>query len=243
MPHLQLEHVVASHGGTDILRGTSLAIERGEIVSLIGPSGSGKSTTLRAAIGLMPVSSGRITVEGHALDANDPESLRRIRAGMAMVFQHFGLFDHMSVLANLMLAPVKAQGRNRMEARDEALSLLRMLDLEGIGDRRPTRLSGGQKQRVAIARALMLRPRTLLLDEPTSALDPGRLGIVLDLYRHLAARGTTIIQVSHNMEAVAAVSDRIVLMEAGRVAAMACGPHAADDNEAVTRFMRHDVRA
>ncbi|WP_342629503.1 ATP-binding cassette domain-containing protein [Nguyenibacter vanlangensis] len=227
MPYLDLRGVTVRHGAHDILRDVGLQVGRGEIVSLIGPSGSGKSTLLRALIGLQPVVGGSLTLDGAVIDMTAASAGCALRAHAAIVFQQFGLFDHMSVLRNLTLAPTVVAGRSRAEAGEAARRLLRTLGLADKADTLPSRLSGGQKQRVAIARALMTRPRLLLLDEPTSALDPRLVSEVTALLRDLARGGMTIIQVSHGMDAVAALSDRIVLLEEGQVRAVGAGPQAA----------------
>ncbi|ACI50708.1 ABC transporter related [Gluconacetobacter diazotrophicus PA1 5] len=236
MPYLDLRGVTVRHGTHAILRDVGLQVGRGEIVSLIGPSGSGKSTLLRALIGLQPVVSGLLTLDGAAIDMTAPSAPRALRARAAIVFQQFGLFDHMSVLRNLTLAPTVVAGRPRAEAEETARNQLRMLGLADKADVLPSRLSGGQKQRVAIARALMTRPHLLLLDEPTSALDPRLVSEVTALLRDLARAGMTIVQVSHGMDSVAALSDRIVLLEDGRVRAVGAGEQPAAE-PSIAAFM------
>jgi len=217
LPHLALSDARARYGALEVLKGVSLAVEKGEVVALIGPSGSGKSTVLRALVGLTPLSSGTLEIGGQAVDTSRPADLRAARDRMAIVFQQFNLFQNMSVLRNVTLAPLKIKRRPRAEVEADAR---RLLDLVGLGhkhDAYPDELSGGQQQRVAIARALALHPEILLLDEVTSALDPELVGEVLDTIRRLAGQGMTMILVSHEMGFVREVADRVVFMDAGEV--------------------------
>ncbi|WP_240906314.1 amino acid ABC transporter ATP-binding protein [Komagataeibacter xylinus] len=237
MSYLEFRNVQASYGANPILLGVDLDIEKGEIVSLIGPSGSGKSTMLRVLIGLTPLSGGEIRLEGKPIDYATKAGLRAVRSRMAMVFQSFGLFDHLTVEQNLLLAPTVVGKKKRAPLLEEMHEVLRLTDMQGHEGKRPPQLSGGQKQRIAIARALMLHPEILLMDEPTSALDPIRIAAMSDLFGKLAAQGVTIIQVSHNMDVVRSLSDRIVLMHDGRIAATASPKRDQDDNAAIARFM------
>ena len=218
MPHLELENVSASYGDTRVLDGVSLSVDRGEVVSLIGRSGSGKSTLLRVLLGLTPLTSGTVRLDGSPVDYTSRASIRRARERMAIVFQQFNLFQNMTVLRNVMLAPVEVQKRPRIEAQQDALH---MLDRVGLSDKLhayPSELSGGQQQRVAIARSLALKPAALLLDEATSALDPELVDEVLNTIRTLAQDGMTLLIVSHEMEFVREISSRVVMMDAGRIA-------------------------
>ena len=217
MPHLEIENVSAAYGGIPVLDDVSLSINRGEVVSLIGRSGSGKSTLLRVLMGLTPITSGAVRLDDALVDYTSRASVRRLRERMAIVFQQFNLFQNMTVLRNVMLAPVEVQKRPSNEAQHDAM---RMLDKVGLSDKLhayPSELSGGQQQRVAIARSLALRPAALLLDEATSALDPELVDEVLNTIRTLAQEGMTLLIVSHEMEFVREISSRVVMMDAGRI--------------------------
>ena len=217
MPHVELENVCASYGAARVLDGVSLSIDRGEVVSLIGPSGSGKSTLLRVLIGLTPPSSGVVRLDDEVIDYGSRISLRRARSRMAIVFQQFNLFEHMTVLRNVTLAPIEVQRRPRREAEDNAAQVLTKVGLSDKLNAYPSDLSGGQQQRVAIARSLALKPEVLLLDEATSALDPELVDEVLNTIRDLAHHGMTLLIVSHEMAFVREISDRVVMMETGRI--------------------------
>jgi polar amino acid transport system ATP-binding protein len=199
------------------LDGVSLDIEKGDVVSLIGPSGSGKSTLLRVLVGLNKPAAGRILIEGEEIDYQNKRSLKKARARFAIVFQQYNLFQNMTALKNVTIAPVKIQGRPKKEAEAEAVALLQKV---GLGEKLksyPDELSGGQQQRVAIARALALKPEILLLDEVTSALDPELVNEVLDTIRLLAQEDRTMIIVSHEMGFVREVSSKIAFMDAGQI--------------------------
>ena len=217
MPHLAVSDLRVNYGNLEVLKGVSLSVERGEVLSLVGPSGSGKSTVLRSLIGLSPPKSGEVTIDGKAVDYRQAASLRGLRDRMAIVFQQYNLFQNMTVLGNVTFAPLKVQRRSPAEVKAEALQLL---DLVGLGHKAgayPDQLSGGQQQRVAIARALALKPEILLLDEVTSALDPELVAEVLETIRRLAHGGMTMFLVSHEMAFVREVSDRVLFMDAGEV--------------------------
>ena len=224
MAHLDIRGLVARYNNATVLDGIDLSIERGEIVSLIGPSVSGKSTLLRVISGLLPPRAGTVTLAGETINYADRRSLRRSRDKLAIVFQQYNLFGNMTVLRNVMVAPVTIQKRDRATVEAEARALL---DKVGLGDKLtayPDELSGGQQQRVAIARALCLKPDILLLDEVTSALDPERVGEVLDTVKMLAADNMTLLIVSHEMGFVREVSHRVAFMADGRIQEM--GPPA-----------------
>ncbi|WP_439545871.1 amino acid ABC transporter ATP-binding protein [Sandarakinorhabdus sp.] len=217
MALLTIADLTAGYGGTTILNGVSLTAERGDIISLIGPSGSGKSTLLRVLMGLTPASSGSVMLDGAAVDYRSKPALTALRRRMTMVFQQYNLFQNMTVLANVTLAPVRALGVPAAEAEARGRDLLARVGLADHMAKYPAQLSGGQQQRVAIARALAMQPDILLLDEVTSALDPERVGEVLDTVRDLAATGITMLIVSHEMAFVREISSQVVMMDAGQV--------------------------
>ena len=217
MPLLEIADLSAGYGGKTILDGLSLTAERGDVVSLIGPSGSGKSTLLRVLIGLTPPTGGSVRIGGEAVDYADKAGLKALRRRMSIVFQQFNLFQNMSVLDNLTLAPVRTLGVARAEAEARARDLLANVGLADKAGSYPDQLSGGQQQRVAIARALAMQPEILLLDEVTSALDPERVGEVLETIRSLASTGITMLLVSHEMAFVREISTKVVMMDEGRV--------------------------
>jgi len=218
---LSVSSVSKSFGALQVLKDVTFSVQRGETVCLLGPSGSGKSTLLRCINWLERPDAGHVFLEGEqvgltvgGLAMSDKElSLMRTRIGM--VFQHFALWPHLTVLQNVMEAPVYVQGKGKREARDEAESLLARVGLSDKLDVFPARLSGGQKQRVGIARALAMRPALILFDEPTSALDPEMIGEVLEVMKQLALEGMTMIVVSHEMGFAREVADRVVMMDDG----------------------------
>jgi polar amino acid transport system ATP-binding protein len=217
MDHVRLQDVSASYGANPVLRAVSLAVPRGGVLGLIGSSGSGKSTVLRLLAGLLRPTGGAVFVGGEPVDYADRQSVRALRGRLAIVFQQYNLFQNMSVLRNVMIAPVKVQGRPKREVEGEAVALLEKVGLGGKLTAYPDQLSGGQQQRVAIARALALRPEILLLDEITSALDPELVGEVLDTILLLAREGMTMLLVSHEMAFVRDVATQVTLMDTGRV--------------------------
>ena len=203
-------------GKLKALRGVSMDIRKGEVVVVIGPSGSGKSTFLRCLNLLEMPTSGTILFEG--TDLTDPRvDLNLHRQRMGMVFQHFNLFPHMTVLRNMTIAPMKLLKKSQAEVEQKAMELLRRVNLETRADAYPRQLSGGQKQRIAIVRALCMEPEVMLFDEPTSALDPEMVGEVLDVMKRLAAAGMTMVVVTHEMGFAREVGDRVVFMDEGRI--------------------------
>lgn len=204
-------------GAIKALDGVTTGIKKGEVVVIIGPSGSGKSTFLRSLNLLEHPTSGKIMFDGNEI--TDPKANINIhRQKMGMVFQHFNLFPHLTVLKNMTLAPVKLLKISEKEAKEKALALLERV---GLGDRAnayPSQLSGGQKQRVAIVRALCMNPEVMLFDEPTSALDPEMVGEVLDVMKELASEGMTMVCVTHEMGFAREVSDRVIFMYDGAIA-------------------------
>ena len=202
--------------GVQALDNVSLTVAAGEVVCVVGPSGSGKSTLLRTVNRLETVTSGDVLLDGESIHQAG-KRLNALRQQAGMVFQQFKLFPHLSVLENIMLAPLRVQGREADEVRQQALALLERVGLGDRGASYPAQLSGGQQQRVAIARALAMQPKVMLFDEPTSALDPEMVGGVLDVMQDLARDGMTMIVVTHEMGFARAVADRVVFMEAGRI--------------------------
>jgi glutamine transport system ATP-binding protein len=203
-----------SFGSNEVLKGLDVEVAEGEVVCVIGPSGSGKSTFLRCLNKLEDITDGKVVVDG--FDLTDPKvDLDKVRQHIGMVFQHFNLFPHMTVLENIMLAPVELKKLSRPAARNKALELLERVGLAEKADARPAQLSGGQKQRVAIARALAMSPDIMLFDEATSALDPEMVGEVLQVIRDLAAEGMTMVVVTHEMGFAREVSDRVIFMADG----------------------------
>jgi len=188
------------------------------VLSLVGRSGSGKSTLLRSLVGLAPPTAGRVVLDGRAIDYANRASLRWLRDRVAIVFQQFNLFQNLTVLENVTVAPIKVKGRKPAEARAEGEALLARVGMSDKLAAYPAQLSGGQQQRVAIARALALHPEVLLLDEITSALDPELVSEVLDVVRGLARQGITMLVVSHEMRFVREVSTRVAFMADGRIA-------------------------
>ena len=208
-------------GNTVVLRDVDFAVEKGEVVCIIGPSGSGKSTLLRCINHLEKPTSGRFVFEGKIVH-DTPSEIRELRRNIGMVFQEFHLFEMKNVLNNLTLAPILTKRLSKQQAIEEAK---KNLDFVGLTDKiysMPNTLSGGQKQRVAIARALTMNPKVLLLDEPTSALDPELIQEVLKVIRLLAKRETTMIIVTHQIEFAKEIADRIVFMENGRIVEEGC---------------------
>ncbi|MCG5073350.1 ABC transporter ATP-binding protein [Paraburkholderia tagetis] len=215
-------------GENEVLKGVSLKAKAGDVISLIGSSGSGKSTFLRCINFLESPCSGRITVNGEeirtstdrsgSLRVSDPKQLRAMRTRLSMVFQHFNLWAHMTVLENIIEAPVSVLGLSRAEAEERALKYLAKVGLaNGVEHKYPSHLSGGQQQRVAIARALAMEPEVMLFDEPTSALDPELVGEVLRVMQALAEEGRTMIVVTHEMGFARNVSNHVVFLHKGKI--------------------------
>ena len=214
---LQIEHLEKSYDGhPSVLRDINFSMEKGEIVVVLGPSGCGKSTFLRCINLLEPVSGGRIYLNGQDILSGQTES-SRIRQEIGMVFQNYELFPHMTILENVMLAPLLVQKRDRKQTVEEAEELLARVGLSEKQTSYPRQLSGGQKQRAAIVRALMMRPKVLLLDEITAALDPEMVREVLQVVLELARDGMTMLIVTHEMEFARAVADRVIFMDKGAI--------------------------
>ena len=224
---LQVENIHKRFGSNEVLKGVSLSAYAGDVISIIGSSGSGKSTFLRCINLLEKPHQGRISLGGEALhlvpdkqgelSAKDPQQLQRLRTKLAMVFQHFNLWAHMTVLQNIIEAPVHVLGISREEAIATARKYLARVDLAGMEDRYPAHLSGGQQQRVAIARALAMEPEVMLFDEPTSALDPELVSEVLKVMKTLAQEGRTMVVVTHEMGFAREVSNHLLFLHQGVV--------------------------
>ena len=224
---LQVENIHKRFGSNEVLKGVSLSAYAGDVISIIGSSGSGKSTFLRCINLLEKPHQGHISLGGEALDlvpdkqgelsAKDPQQLQRLRTKLAMVFQHFNLWAHMTVLQNIIEAPIHVLGISREEAIATARKYLARVDLAGMEDRYPAHLSGGQQQRVAIARALAMEPEVMLFDEPTSALDPELVSEVLKVMKTLAQEGRTMVVVTHEMGFAREVSNHLLFLHQGVV--------------------------
>ena len=214
---IQVENLTKTFGGSvHALNGVSTDIKKGEVVCVIGPSGSGKSTFLRCLNRLEDPTDGRIIFAGE--DLMDPKTdIDMHRQKMGMVFQHFNLFPHMSILKNMTIAPMKLQKRGKDEAEGQAMKLLERVGLADRANAYPSQLSGGQKQRIAIVRALCMNPEVMLFDEPTSALDPEMVGEVLNVMRDLAKEHMTMVVVTHEMGFAREVSDRVIFMAEGKI--------------------------
>jgi polar amino acid transport system ATP-binding protein len=205
-----------SFGTNEVLKGLDVQITEGEVVCVIGPSGSGKSTFLRCLNKLEDITAGTVIVDGFDLTAKNVD-INEVRQHIGMVFQNFNLFPHMTVVQNIMLAPVELKKSSTADARAVALALLDRVGLSDKANARPAELSGGQKQRVAIARALAVNPDIMLFDEATSALDPEMVGEVLQVIRDLAAEGMTMVVVTHEMGFAREVADRVIFMADGLI--------------------------
>ncbi|MEV7237928.1 amino acid ABC transporter ATP-binding protein [Streptomyces sp. NPDC051020] len=214
MAFIEIDGVHKSYGETPVLRGIDLTVAQHQVVTLIGASGSGKSTLLRCINGLEEISGGEIRVGGDVASGRGTD-VDRLRRDVGMVFQHFNLFPHMSVVRNVALAPMRVRGIPRTEAEEQARALLARVGLADKADSMPDRLSGGQQQRVAIVRALATGPRALLLDEITSALDPELVAEVLAIVRELAAGGMTMLLATHEMGFAREVSNKVCFLHQG----------------------------
>ncbi|MDF2961737.1 MAG: peptide transporter ATP-binding protein [Paenibacillus sp.] len=213
---IKVENLSKSFGKNNVLHDISTTIRQGEVVAVIGPSGSGKSTFLRCLNLLETPTKGRISIEG--IDITDPKTnIAQMRQRIGMVFQHFHLFPHMSVIDNICFAPVKVKGLSKEQARRKAVELLERVGLADKAEQFPSRLSGGQKQRVAIVRSLAMEPEIMLFDEPTSALDPEMVKEVLDVIRGLAQTGMTMVIVTHEMRFAQEAADTIYFLDSGRL--------------------------
>ena len=213
---ITVKNLKKNFGRLEVLKDINLEIEEGEVVCLIGPSGSGKSTFLRCLNRLEDITDGLVMVDGHLM-SDKKIDLNKIRENIGMVFQHFNLFPHLTVLENITIAPVELKKMTKAQAREKAMELLDKVGLAEKAEVYPAQLSGGQRQRVAIARALAMGPDIMLFDEPTSALDPEMVGEVLEVMKQLAADGMTMVVVTHEMGFAREVADRVVFMDGGYI--------------------------
>ncbi|MFP5114903.1 amino acid ABC transporter ATP-binding protein [Bacillaceae bacterium C204] len=213
---IEFKQVNKFFGDFHVLKDINLRIHQGEVVVVIGPSGSGKSTLLRCINQLETISAGTLTVNGISV-GDKKTDINKLRRNIGMVFQHFYLYPHKTVLKNITLAPMKVLGKSEKEANDTARHYLNKVGILDKAEAYPSQLSGGQQQRVAIARGLAMHPEIMLFDEPTSALDPEMIGEVLDVMKALAKEGMTMVVVTHEMGFAREVADRIVFMDEGRI--------------------------
>lgn len=235
---ITVNNLKKTFGDLEVLSGINEHVNKGEVVVVIGPSGSGKSTFLRCLNLLETPTDGEIFIDGEKI--NDPKvDVNRIRQKMGMVFQHFNLFPHLTIIKNVTLAPVLLKKMNKQQAHDKALELLGKVGLADKADAYPSQLSGGQKQRVAIARALAMEPEIMLFDEPTSALDPEMVGEVLDVMKSLAKSGMTMVVVTHEMGFAKEVGRRVLFMDQGVVMESGKPGEIFDDpkNERTQKFL------
>ena len=216
---LKIEELKKNFGNLEVLKGITTEVRKGEVVVMIGPSGGGKSTFLRCMNLLEYPSFGSIEFEGVDIVAADEKTRNRVRSEMGMVFQHFNLFPHLTILDNITLAPRLVRKSAKTEAEKKAMELLERVGLQDKAKSYPQQLSGGQKQRVAIVRSLAMEPKVMLFDEPTSALDPEMVGEVLDVMKDLAKNGMTMVVVTHEMRFARDVASRVLFLEGGRIAA------------------------
>ena len=213
---VHVENLKKNFGKLEVLKDISVDIAEGEVVVLLGPSGSGKSTFLRCLNQLEIATAGKILVDGN--DVTDKHiDINKVRENIGMVFQHFNLFDHKTVLENIMMAPVELKKMTKEEAKEKGMQLLKRVGMDSKADCYPSQISGGQKQRVAIARALAMNPKVMLFDEPTSALDPEMVGEVLAVMKELASEGMTMVVVTHEIGFAREVADRVIFMDDGYI--------------------------
>lgn len=213
---IHVTNLKKNFGKLEVLKDISMDVSEGEVVVLLGPSGSGKSTFLRCLNQLETATAGQILVDGHNVTDKHTD-INKVRQNIGMVFQHFNLFNHLTVMDNMTLAPVHLKVMTKDEARKKAMELLTRVGLADKAEAFPSQLSGGQKQRVAIARALAMKPDIMLFDEPTSALDPEMVGEVLAVMKELAKEGMTMVVVTHEIGFAREVADRVVFMEGGYI--------------------------
>ena len=242
-----VEKVNKHFGPLHVLRDVDLAVDRGEVVVVIGPSGSGKSTLARCINRLERIDSGRILVDGQPLP-EEGKALARLRADVGMVFQSFNLFAHMTALQNVTLGPRKVRGLGKAEAEQRGMALLERVGIAEKAGAYPAELSGGQQQRAAIARALAMEPKVMLFDEPTSALDPEMIKEVLDVMVGLAAEGTTMIVITHEMGFARRAANRVAFMDGGRIVETASperffsAPETERARDFLSKILAHEPR-
>ena len=213
---INVSNLKKSFGSNEVLKGIDLEVAEGEVVCIIGPSGSGKSTLLRCLNKLEEVTDGHVLIDGQDITEKTTD-INKVREEIGMVFQHFNLFPHLSVMDNITLAPVELKRENKETAKARALELLETVGLSEKADAFPSSLSGGQKQRVAIARALAMNPEIMLFDEPTSSLDPEKVVDVLEVMKKLAKQGMTMVVVTHEMGFAREVGHRVIFMDGGYI--------------------------
>jgi len=241
MLNLSIKDLHKSYGTLEVLKGVSLQAQAGDVISIIGSSGSGKSTLLRCINFLEQPNSGSISLNGEEIRITtnrrgqsvvaNPKQLQHFRTRLAMVFQHFNLWSHMTALENLIEGPIHVLGLSKEKAVERARTYLDKVGLNNVEDKYPAHLSGGQQQRVAIARALAMEPEVLLFDEPTSALDPELVGEVLKVMRHLAQEGRTMIVVTHEMGFAREVSNYLIFLHGGRIEEQGCPKQLLDSQK------------
>ncbi len=214
---LEVKDLKKNFGKTEVIKGISFDVQKGEVVAIIGPSGCGKSTLLRCLNMLEKPTSGKIILDGEDI-THKKTNLSRVRKKMGMVFQHFNLFPHLTVIENITVAPANTKVLSKEEATKKALEFLKSIDLEDKKNNYPNELSGGEKQRVAIIRTLLMNPEIILFDEPTSALDPEMVGEVLSLIKTLVDKKNTIIIVSHEMEFIKKCATKVLFLDEGKIA-------------------------
>jgi len=214
---IEATNITKRFGDLEVFRDITVNVKKGEVLCIIGPSGSGKSTFLRCLNHLEEINGGKIVIEGEELNPKDKKLVRKITTKMGMVFQQFNLFPHMTVLQNVMEAPMVVKKEDKNAVLERAKMLLNKVGLGDKMDFYPSKLSGGQKQRVAIARALCMNPDIMLFDEPTSALDPELVGEVLSVMQNLANEGMTMVVVTHEMGFAKEVADRVIFMDGGKI--------------------------
>ncbi len=238
MSIIEFREVDKFFGDFQVLEDIDFSVDEGEVVVVIGPSGSGKSTLLRCINGLEEISSGELVVDGMHV-GDDKTNLNTLRTEIGMVFQQFNLYPHMTVAANIKLAPVKVKGVSKGEANERCERLLERVGIPEQANKYPESLSGGQQQRVAIARGLAMEPKIMLFDEPTSALDPEMINEVLEAMADLARGGMTMVVVTHEMGFARRVADRVVFMDGGRIVEVGPPEHFFEnpDHERTKRFL------
>ncbi len=227
---IEIKDLGKSYADLNVLKGVDLRIEKGEVIAVIGPSGSGKSTLLRCVNRLEEINRGDILFKGKSIVGKDCD-INEVRQHIGMVFQHFNLFPHLSVMRNITLGPTKLRKLSKDEAERKAAELLKLVGLYDKRDVYPSSLSGGQKQRIAIARALAMEPDVILFDEPTSALDPEMVGEVLQVMRELAEAGMTMMVVTHEMGFAREVASRVIFIDEGKILAQGRPDELFDNNE------------